>query len=460
MKGWSTFRVRPECIAHLRYSLSSGAGKVGPSMPGSLGQRWRILSVAMKTHLKHLATWRPGKLLRNTFHASGWNIARILPQAGSLVLMTRVFGAKGYGALAGVTALYITLAQFVGLGSGVALVRHLARSTDKPAARMQATRRAYLGSGLLAFVLVWPCSIAILGDVMSPYALACLAIAEMVVAPTLMPFAYWHQARENMFASGAMQTLGPIARICAAATTALLGTNELSTYATLHLGSLALVVLITHLLTRLPSIHGQTPSPILQTMREGLPYAISGATLTAGNELDKTILLRTQGELITGQYTAAYRIMQAATLPVNSLILAATPRMFKFTAESGKTLFWSMLLATVVYALIAALVLGLLSPYVSLLLGNEFNRSSALLRIMCFVLLTSCIKQLVTAQLTVSDRQKERNLIEAAGLFVSITLLVVLTPRLGAIGAIIAMAASDLLIIFLGMKTPGKADKA
>jgi O-antigen/teichoic acid export membrane protein len=414
----------------------------------------------MNTYLKRLATWRPGKLLRNTFHASGWNIARILLQAGSLVLMTHVFGAKGYGALAGVTALYITLAQFVGLGSGVALVRSLARSSDAQAARMLATKRAYLGSGLLAFVLAWPCSIAILGDVMSAYALAYLAVAELIAAPTLMPFVYWHQARENMFASGAMVTLAPIARICAAATTALVGTTDLTIYAALHLGWLAFIVTMTHFLTQLPHPYDQKPNSILQTVREGLPYAISGATLTAGNELDKTILLRTQGDVVAGQYTAAYRIMQAATLPVNSLILAATPRMFKLAADSGKTLFWNMLIATTAYALLAGLALGLLSPYVNWLLGEEFVRSSILLRIMCFVLLASCIKQLVTAQLTVSDRQKERNVIEAAGLLASITLLVMLTPTIGAIGAIIAMGASDLLIIFLGIKATRMTTKA
>jgi O-antigen/teichoic acid export membrane protein len=152
--------------------------------------------------------------------------------------------------------------------------------------------------------------------------------------------------------------------------------------------------------------------------------------------------------------------MQAATLPVNSLILAATPRMFKLAADSGKTLFWSMLIATTAYALLAGLALALLSPYVNWLLGEEFVRSSSLLRIMCFVLLTSCIKQLVTAQLTVSDRQKERNVIEAAGLLASITLLVMLTPTIGAIGAIIAMGASDLLIIFLGIKATRMTTKA
>lgn len=414
----------------------------------------------MKIHLKQWAAWRPGTLLRNTFHASGWNVARVLLQAASLVLMTRMFGAKGYGALAGVTALYITLAQFVGLGSGVVLVRHLARSSDEPAVRLLATQRAYLGSGLLAFMLIWPGSIAAFGDAMSPYALACLAAAEMIAAPTIMPFVYWHQAHENMFASGAMLTLAPIARIFAAATAVLVGTRDLSIYATLHLAWLTLTVIVTHLLTRLPRTHGGKSNPVLQTMREGLPYAISGATLTAGNELDKTILLRTQGEVITGQYTAAYRIMQAATLPVNSLILAAAPRMFKFSVDTSRTLFWSMLLATITYALIAAAVLGILSPYVRLLLGDEFARSSTLLRIMCFVLLTNCIKQLVTAQLTVSDRQKERNLIEAAGLLVSIILLVALTPMIGVNGAIIAMGVSDLLIIFLGVNATRTATKA
>jgi len=49
---------------------------------------------------------------------------RIVLQAGSLVLLTRTFGVKSNGVLAGAAPLYLTVAQFVRLGDGIALARH------------------------------------------------------------------------------------------------------------------------------------------------------------------------------------------------------------------------------------------------------------------------------------------------------------------------------------------------
>jgi O-antigen/teichoic acid export membrane protein len=294
-------------------------------------------------------------------------------------------------------------------------------------------------------------------------ALACLAAAELIVAPAIMPFVYWHQAHEDMFASGAMLTLAPFARVCAVTTAALCGIQELTVYAVMHLIWLTAIAAMPNVLSNsCRAFHKMTSaSAALRAIREGLPYTVSGAAITAGSELDKTILLRTQGEILTGQYTAAYRIMQAATLPVNSLILAAAPRMFRSATTAARPLLRPMLAGITGYAAMVGLVLAVLSPLTHLLLGREFIPSEPLLRLFCLVLFTNCIRQLITAQLTAGDKQAIRNMAEIAGLAVSVTLLFALTPSLGAKGAIIALGASDLAVISLGVKgiinTPAKS---
>jgi len=187
-------------------------------------------------------------------------------------------------------------------------------------------------------------------------------------------------------------------------------------------------------------------------VREGLPYMVSSATITAGSELDKTILLRVQGSAVTGVYTAAYRVMQAATLPVNSLILAATPRLFRSSQGDSAGLARSLLVAVLAYSVTAAAGLAVLSPLLHLILGKAFIPSEPILRAFCFNVVTGCVRQLITGRLTACDKQRDRNFIEIAGLIISITLLSLSTPTFGPWGAIASLAISDLVVIGLGIR--------
>jgi O-antigen/teichoic acid export membrane protein len=396
--------------------------------------------------------WRPGRLLQNTIHAGSWNVARILLQAGSLILLTRTFGVDTYGLLAGATSLYITASQFVGLGTGIALLRHVVQQGPSNA-RLRATQFIYFLTGFAALLVAWPVSIVVVGGLTSPLTLACLAMAEVLVAPMLMPYSYLFQAEERLFLSGAMQTLAPIARIVAVTTALLLNARDLDTYALLHLSSITLAVATAVFLAhRRPDGGVDEHSPLVVTVREGLPYVVSSATITASSELDKTILLRVQGSAVTGIYTAAYRIMQAATLPVNSLILAATPRLFRSSQGDNTGLAKSLLIAVLAYSVTAAVGLAVFSPLLHLILGKAFIPSEPILRAFCFNVVTGCVRQLITGRLTASDKQRERNFIEIAGLVTSVTLLTLSTPTFGAWGAIASLAIGDLAVICLGIR--------
>jgi O-antigen/teichoic acid export membrane protein len=417
-----------------------------PQMSLSLNTPWS--SRMPPVLIKQLVSWRPGRLARSTLHAGGWNVARIGLQAGSLILMTRLFGAEGYGALAGSVALYITFAQFVGLGSGIALVKHLARSGEMHT-QLSATQCVYFATSAALFIAVWPLSIKLLGGVLTPTTLACLAAAELVAAPSFLPLAYRYQAEERMLMSGAMLTLPSCARFGSVLCALMLGLSDVGAFAPLYLGWLTVITVVT-LLIAWPRNGGKQPRPSLTSIvREGLPYMVSSAAVTAGGELDKTILLRYAGGIVTGQYAAAYRIMQAATLPVNSLILAASARMFR-SPESNPSKFDGLLFMAILgYALIAAAALWLIAPIAHVLLGKGFFESEFYLRGLCLILVTGCLRQFVAAQLTTRDLQKSRNFIEITGLCISLCLLLLFVPIFAAWGALAALGLSDLSVITL-----------
>lgn len=421
--------------------LRSGVLRAGPA-PAS--------SVLNKQNFSHFLRWRPGRLAHNTAHAGIWNLIRIVVQALSLVLLARVLGADGYGALAGSVALCMIFGQFSGLGSGIALVRHVARGGELRG-RLVATERAYLLSGLPLFALVWPLSISLLGESVSVGTLACLGAAEVLIAPALQPLVYRYQAEERMFLSSAIGTLAPAARLVAAASVALFGLHDVETFALLYLVWIFFAV-GTALYLAWPR-GGDTAIGISTAgaIREGLPYAVSGVALTAGSELDKTVLLRLAGTTVTGPYAAAYRIAMAATLPVNALVLAASPRLFRAPSSQRRRLVGVMLASVLGYALVAVALLWVLAPFVPWLLGNSFVGAEPLLRALCVVVITGSLRLFVTALLTTSDLQNSRNVIEISGVCISLVLLILLVPRFSAYGAIAALAISDLCTVSLGV---------
>lgn len=397
------------------------------------------------TPLLRLRRWRPGRIARNTAHASSWSGVRIALQAASLVLMARVLGANGYGALAGSIALFMVCGQFTGLGSGIALVRHVARGGEMRA-RFAATERTYLLSGTALTLLAIPPSLSLLGSLVPATALALLAIAEILVAPTLLPLVYRYQAEERLFLSSAIGTLAPIARLAAIASMAALGLRNVTSFAQLYLVWLILTVVVT-LYSAWPRGKAVTTDTTRQAIREGLPYAVSGLALTAGSELDKTVLLRLAGEAVTGPYAAAYRIASAATLPVNALVLAASPRLFRSPSADNTRLAATMLMVVLSYATLAAIAVWLLAPFAPWLLGHGFDNATPLLRALCLIILTGSLRQYVTALLTTRDLQVSRNMIEIGGVCTTLIMLTILVPSFGAYGAVFAVAISDTAVI-------------
>ena len=398
--------------------------------------------------LNRLLRWRPGLVARNTFHASVWNGVRIALQAASLVLMARVLGVEGYGALAGTVALFMACGQFTGLGSGIALVRHAARGGPMRR-RFAATVRAYLLSGIALTLLVIPLALVLLGAMIPLSALVLLAMAETLLAPLLLPLVYRYQAEERMFLSSAIGTLAPVVRLIAVAAMAALGAHSIASFAQIYVASLVPVVAIT-LWLGWPRKADHSTCTARQAVREGLPYAVSGFALSAGSELDKTVLLRLAGEAVTGPYAAAYRIASAATLPVNALILAASPRLFRVSSTQNPRLAAAMLAVVTGYGLLAAAALWLLAPFAPWLLGHGFDNATSLLRWMCILVVTGSLRQYTTALLTTGDMQGIRNTIEIGAIGITLGLLLLLVPSHGAYGAIFAAGLGDAAIILAG----------
>lgn len=399
--------------------------------------------------MNSLFKWRPGVLAWNTAHVTGWNLARALLQALSLILIARQFGASGYGGLAGAVALYTTIAQFVGMGSGVVLVRNGSRDQTLLPGELRTTQGLYLGTGLLAFLVAWPLSSLALPESMSVSMLGYLAAAELVAAPAMLPIIYAHQARERMGLFGFTLALAPLARLLAVLISLYLHAN-IEEFAKIYCATLFLTALL--VVTSQLKLFGKPERSLKLTLRAGFPYAITGVASTAGSELDKTVLLRYEGSEIAGHYAAPYRVLQAAVLPVMSLALSAAPRLFRAASAGGiHGIYLPLVLLAALYATTAGAIIYFVAPLLPSVLGIEFTESVELLRWMLPLFFLNCIRQVLGTTLTGADFQWRRNALEAFSATASIAGLLILVPRYGTAGAITAVSVSELLFILLAI---------
>lgn len=381
-----------------------------------------------------------GRLAKNTAHAGVWNVARIGLQALSLVLLARLFGVAGYGTLAGTVALFTAIAQLTGFGTGLALLRHVAREGEVHE-KLPATQVAFLVTGVLLVMLAWPLAVALFPGI-APATLAMLASAEIVLAPALLPLVYAHQAEERLFVSGFLLTVAPLARLSAILLAFGFDVRSIDAFALLYVLTLGMAVGVV-LLSLWPRHHAKHGDLALgDAMREGAPFMVAAVAMTAGAELDKTVVLRAIGNVAAGQYAAAYRVVQAATLPVNSLVLAATPRLFRDARTRGS---FRLLLAAFAYATVAAIGLWVVAPLLPWLLGPAFAPAIPILRAMCLLLVSGSARQVLMAQLTASDLQTARNVIEGAAAGFAVVALLVVVPRYGVFSAVWTLVSVDIV---------------
>jgi len=395
--------------------------------------------------------WRPGTLARNAAHGTAWNVARIALQAISLITLASLFGGEGYGVFAGTVALFATCAPLVGLGTGVALVRDGSRDSSVRAERLASTRTVYLISGFALFWVAWAIGSFLLSDELTLVALGALAFAEMFLVPALRPTACWLQIQERMSAFGFVTSLPPMVRLAAALMLLTQGAASVENFALLYVALLAIT-----LATVTVGFHGREAFvPVrlshLAFTREGLPYILPSVSLTASNEIDKTLVLQLAGAAAAGPYAAACRIAQAAVLPVSSLVLAASPRLFRgFRDGSGRRTFQALIVAVGAYSCLAAVALFFMAPMVPVILGDDFIDAVGTLRILCLLVITNSLRQVIMAGLTANDAQRYRNFVELLSVAAMVVPCLLLVPRLGVIGAPLSLIIADLAAIVAG----------
>src|SRR5277367_2213572 len=116
---------------------------------------------------------------------------------------------------------------------------------------------------------------------------------------------------------------------------------------------------------------------------DGFSFSLSSSSISIYNDIDKTFLAGAGQLYAAGIYSAAYRMIDVASVPIYAIYAAATPRFFR-KGEHGIGDTWilaaQLLRRTVPYGVGMALLLFAGASLVPYLFGESFRDSVEALR--------------------------------------------------------------------------------
>jgi len=181
-------------------------------------------------------------------------------------------------------------------------------------------------------------------------------------------------------------------------------------------------------------------------LSEGFSFSLSGSSITAYNDIDKTFLVSLGQTYAAGIYSAAYRVVDVASAPLYGIYAAATPGLFREGARSvghANAQTSRLLMRTVPYGVAVALALYCGAGLLPRLFGASFQGSVAVLRWLCLLPLLRVLHYAWGTTITASASQWNRTATQLGAAGLNLLLNFLLIPRWSWQGAALASLLTD-----------------
>lgn len=380
---------------------------------------------------------------------SGQGVA-MAAQIVYFILIGRALGSGEYGAFVGVAALIASLSQFSSLGMEMILVRNVSRDRSS-FARTWGHALLFTAAGFLALLAV---SMLIARFTLRPELrglVPWIALADGLLGKLVQITARAFQGAGRLAWTARLTALTSVGRVVAAAglwtfarghhvhATALL-------WAHLYWMPTLAVALLAVLLAGVRLGWPRFAAVRRAELSEGLSFSLSSSSISIYNDIDKTFLISLGQTEAAGIYSAAYRVVDAASAPIFAVYAAAAPRFFREGAQSvraARTFARTMLMRTLPLALAAAALLALAAPLLPVLFGPSFRGSVQALRWLCLLPVLRALHYSWGSAITGSASQWNRTATQFGAAALNLCLNWLLIPRWSWQGAAAASLLTD-----------------
>lgn len=388
-------------------------------------------------------------LARSTLVVMAWNATRLLVQFIWIIMLARTLGASGYGTFSGISGLATALSGVVGLGLGLRLYRDVARNPSLFGVRWaQSMRVMWLSAVLLTTTFI---TIGTITFPSAPWTLiTSIAVAELIATPIVHQVAFAYAAHGRMADAAAAPVMLSISRLMAVALLPIVANiPTLDDYAVLHMAATITTAIALHVRLRRQLTPPKESNHLEKgELADGAKLAALWASGLALNAIDKTAALRHGGADVAGHYTAAHRFTNLMTLPVDALVTALMPHLFRTGAQRGDSQQFLAILSALVaaYGCAAGILIWASAEYLPILIGPDFEPSVPALQLLAIAVPLQSLRTLGANVLLGYGWTTWRLVTELSGIVVILALMAMLVPPNGAVGGAWAIIGGESLI--------------
>jgi O-antigen/teichoic acid export membrane protein len=399
-----------------------------------------------------------GRVGLNTAWLAVARLGSQLVSALLAILVARQLGQAGLGAFAFFSAVILTGNILTTYGTDMLLIRELASSRDPRSPLLAAALWVQIGLSAAFAAGIW-----LFGDRL-PNQTGETILALKLFSLALFPLAFysvfsaalraWERMEfftlANLAAAGAQMVCAGLALVLWNNLIAL----SLALLAGQTLGAITAGLLCRHALNGFALSRGASHESFL-ILRQGWRLALLGGFGFLSQRLAPILLGLLAGATLTGEFSAAARLVEAAKLGHYAYFGALlpflahqagnhppSPPMGRERRLVGRQDF-SLILLLALSALMA-LTLGLLAkPLVLLLFGKSFTTSAGLLPLLAWILVPYTVSAKLSIDLVVKHQEGRVLTGLAVGILIAIPAYLLLTSRLGLNGAGLAALISE-----------------
>ncbi len=387
-------------------------------------------------------------LARETLWVLLGQVGRAGLQAVYFVLVARSLGVEGFGAFSGVLAIVAAIAPFATLGMGHLLVRDVVRDPAVFRAAWGKSLRITLTSGIALLVITIGLARLILPTRIPTLLVLLLASSDVVFARLVDLAGQAYQGCHRVNRMVAVQWVLSVARLTGLIVTLVIISNPTPTqWATVYLLATVLSAVIAVVAASrelgLPAL-GTRASAL--NYRDGALFTVTVSAANVYNDIDKALLPRLSTLEASGLYSAAYKVLFLATLPLMSLLQASYARFFKHGSEGirgGLQFARRLAPGALGYGALASIGLFVCAPVLPWILGPAYAASVDAVRLLSIVPLFKAAQILSANTLTGSNLQGARTWAQGGACLLNLGLNLWLIPVYSWRGAGFATLATE-----------------
>lgn len=395
-------------------------------------------------------------LLRSGLLTGGVLGLRIVTQALTLVLLTRLLGPLVFGSFAAAASLAVVMGILPNFGAGFVM---MARASRGSAAVDDVWRYAWPMTVMLGVVLLGiylPLAQLLGGEYALPWLLLLgLAVTELVLMPMCSMLSFVLQAHDRVPVSQLVQLIPLGLRTLAVIPCfAFEGAERLQMYVLLQsVATVGGVVAGVSITSSMVALSWRPRLASWSEIKEGGSYSVMHIVAANPSELDKMVAVRLVGAFDAGIYVAGTRVMGAVVTPVLAMLLAAQPRLFRYADMELlhlRRLIGKLVLYAMGWGLACCVLLTVSGNWLVKLFGNSFSGIESMMGWLAIVAIPLSLRLTAGAVLVAIGRPLARVGFELCGIGMLVVGMILFAPTWGVKGMTAALFVSESSMVLTG----------